>query len=55
MSTMKEPANSFFEACEAGRGWAVCKEYCVENASFSSHAAPLLEVTTIQDLSLIHI
>ena len=49
MADIQETAKSFFEACEAGKGWDVCKTYCLENASFSSHAAPLLEVTTIQD------
>ena len=48
MSDIKGIASSFFEACETGKGWDVCKSYCLENASFSSHAEPLLEVTTIQ-------
>ena len=48
MSDMKGIASSFFEACETGKGWDVCKDYCLENASFSSHAEPLLEVRTIE-------
>ena len=48
MSDIKGIANSFFEACETGRCWDGCKEYCVEDASFSSHAEPLLEISTIQ-------
>ena len=40
MSDMKAIASSFFEACETGRGWDSCKDYCLEDASFSSHAAP---------------
>ena len=48
MSDMRATASSFFEACEIGKGWDGCKEYCLEDASFSSHAEPLLEVTTIQ-------
>ena len=48
MSDIKGIASSFFEACETGKGWDVCKDYCLENASFSCHAEPLLEVRTIE-------
>ena len=48
MSDIKGIANSFFEACETGRGWDGCKDYCLEDASLSSHAEPLLEISTIQ-------
>lgn len=51
MSQMKIIANSFFEACETGKGWSACKEFCHENASFSSHADPLLEIKTIEEYS----
>ena len=48
MSDIKEIANSFFEDCEVGKGWEACKNYCLEDASFSSHAAPLLDTKTIE-------
>jgi len=48
MSDIKGIASSFFEVCEIGKGWDACKDYCLENASFSSQAEPLLEVRTIE-------
>ncbi len=48
MSSITEVAAMFFEACEAGRGWEGCKEYCKPNASFSAQAEPLAEVKTLQ-------
>ena len=48
MSGIKEVSNSFFENCEAGKGWEVCKNYCLEDATFSSHAEPLLKINTIE-------
>ena len=51
MSDIRNIANSFFEACETGKGWQACKDYCTENASFSSHAEPLLEIKTIEGYS----
>ena len=48
MSEITRVALSFFEACEAGRGWEVCKAYCTPNASFSAQAEPLTEVKTLQ-------
>ena len=28
MSSITETAKAFFAACEAGKGWEVCKSYC---------------------------
>ena len=36
-------ARKFFEACEAGKGWDVCKAYCSAVATFSAQAEPLAE------------
>jgi len=38
----------FFEACETGKGWAGCKPYCLENATFSAQAEPLAEMQTLE-------
>jgi predicted ester cyclase len=43
-----ETAKKFFEACEAGKGWEVCKEYCTADATFSAQAEPLAEVQTLE-------
>jgi predicted ester cyclase len=45
---MAQIAQNFFEACEAGKGWEVCKAYCKPDASFSAQAEPLAEVHTLQ-------
>jgi len=48
MSSMAPIAKKFFEACETGKGWAVCKEWCAPNATFSAQAEPLADVHTLQ-------
>ena len=47
MSSMTPVAEKFFEACEAGQGWAVCKEWCTPDATFSAQAEPLADVRTL--------
>ncbi len=47
MSSMTEIASLFFEACEAGKGWEVCKEYCKPNATFSAQAEPLADIKSL--------
>jgi predicted ester cyclase len=48
MSTILEPAKLFFEACETGKGWAGCKEYCHPNATFSAQSGVLNEINTLE-------
>lgn len=38
----------FFDACETGKGWAGCREFCHEGATFSSQAEPLEGVETVE-------
>jgi steroid delta-isomerase-like uncharacterized protein len=40
-------AQAFFEACETGKGWESCAQYCNPNATFSAQAEPLLDVKTL--------
>jgi len=47
-SSITETARNFFDACETGKGWDGCKEYCAPNATFSAQAEPLADVTTLQ-------
>jgi len=47
MTSITSVAETFFEACEAGKGWEACSAYCTPNASFSAQAEPLLDVTTL--------
>ncbi len=49
MADITTIAKKFFEACEAGKGWAVCGDYCTSDATFSAQAEPLREVKTLRD------
>ncbi|GAB6260101.1 nuclear transport factor 2 family protein [Photobacterium sp. CCB-ST2H9] len=48
MSGLAEQALQFFDACETGKGWEVCKTYCHSDATFSAQAAALADIRTIQ-------
>ena len=41
MASITDVAKAFFEAAEAGKGWAACQGYCHPNATFSAQAEPL--------------
>lgn len=43
-----ENAKRFFEACEAPAGWAGCREYVAEGASFTAQSEPLTDVNTVE-------
>ena len=45
--SITDVAEAFFDACETGKGWKVCSEYCTPNATFSAQAEPLLDVKTL--------
>ena len=49
MTGIRETAMAFFDACETGKGWETCKAYCHADASFSSQAEPLAEMTTLSE------
>lgn len=46
--SLKETAHAFFDACETGKGWEVCKAYCHPTAAFDAQAAALADVTTVE-------
>ena len=48
MSQITKVAEAFFDACETGKGWAVCSAYCAPNATFSVQASPLNGVNTLE-------
>jgi len=48
MSSITPIAKKFFEACEAGKGWAVCQEWCTPDATFSAQAEPLADVRNLE-------
>lgn len=48
MATMYENAKAFFDACETGKGWDVCQQFCRSDATFSAQASALAEVDTLE-------
>ena len=38
----------FFDACETGKGWQTCKEFCHQNATFEAQADALAQVQTLE-------
>jgi steroid delta-isomerase-like uncharacterized protein len=45
---MRETAEQFFDACETGKGWAVCQQYCHPGATFTAQAGALENVKTLE-------
>jgi len=41
-------ARDFFEACETGRGWDICRQWCHDDATFSAQADALADVSTVE-------
>lgn len=48
MSDTLETARLFFEACEAGKGWEDCKQYCHPEATFSSQTGALADISKLE-------
>jgi predicted ester cyclase len=48
MPSIAGTAKKFFEACETGKGWDGCKEYCTPNATFAAQAEPLADTRALQ-------
>ena len=48
MADMRVTAERFFDACETGKGWEGCQQYCHPGATFSAQAAALSGVRTLQ-------
>lgn len=46
--SIKDTALAFFDACETGKGWAECAQYCTPDASFRAQSGALAEVTTLE-------
>ncbi|MGI9013238.1 MAG: ester cyclase [Phycisphaerales bacterium] len=49
MSSIKEAALKFFDACETGKGWSECSQYCHNDATFSGQADALEGIETLKD------
>ena len=48
MSDILEKTKLFFNACETGKGWDGCSEYCHPDATFSAQASALADVNTLE-------
>ena len=48
MSSIKQSAAQFFDACETGQGWEACKSFCHPDASFSAQADAFEGVETLE-------
>lgn len=48
MSSIKQTAEQFFDACETGKGWEVCSQYCHPQATFSAQADALAGIDTLE-------
>lgn len=48
MSSIKDSAAKFFDACETGGGWAACAGFCHPGATFSAQAGALNGVDTLE-------
>jgi predicted ester cyclase len=48
MASIRETAQQFFDACETGKGWTVCQQYCHPGATFSGQIGALAGVETLQ-------
>lgn len=46
--TAFENATKFFIACEAPEGWAGCKQYVADGATFTAQSEPLVDVKTVE-------
>lgn len=44
-----ENAKQFFAACEAPAGWAGCREYVADGATFTAQSEPVAEINSIKD------
>ena len=45
---MRDAARRFFDACETGKGWQECRQYCHDGATFSAQANALAGIATLE-------
>jgi len=48
MTSIRHTAEQFFEACETGKGWSTCSQYCHPGATFTAQADALADVKTLE-------
>ena len=48
MSSIKETAEAFFDACETGKGWDACAPFCHDGATFAAQTDALAGIDTVE-------
>jgi predicted ester cyclase len=48
VTSIRDTAQQFFDACETGKGWAGCEQYCYPGATFSAQVDTLAGMTTLE-------
>ncbi|MCL7927415.1 MAG: ester cyclase [marine benthic group bacterium] len=48
MGSIKDVAARFFDACETGKGWEACRQFCHGDASFSAQADTFAGIETLE-------
>ena len=48
--SIEATAREFFDACETGKGWEVCQQWCHSDASFDCQADALADTATMEGL-----
>ncbi|GAA1213905.1 ester cyclase [Pseudonocardia alaniniphila] len=48
MTSIRVTAERFFDACDTGKGWKVCEQYCRPGATFSAQADYLSSMETLE-------
>lgn len=44
-----DTAKAFFEACESGKGWAGCKQFVADGATFTVQTEAMAEIKTVEE------
>ena len=48
MTSIGNTAKQFFDACETGKGWNACRQYCHPTATFAAQTGALAGVNTLE-------
>lgn len=48
MSDTLKTTMAFFDACETGKGWDGCKQYCTDDATFAAQSGALADIDTLE-------
>jgi len=48
VTSIADTAHGFFDACDSGKGWDGCKEFCHPDATFSAQVGALAGIDTLE-------